>query len=78
MNSEPINNVIDYEAKNKVLEEENDKLKLQFTEVRHKVQIYYFFTYFINFSLKDVKDFLQGVYISKNNKFKTIPIKLMN
>lgn len=36
MNSEPINNVIDYEAKNKVLEEENDKLKLQFTEVRHK------------------------------------------
>lgn len=37
MNSEPLNDVIDYEARNKVLEEENDKLKLQFTEVRQKL-----------------------------------------
>ena len=37
MNSEPMNDAIDNEARNKVLEEENDKLKLQFTEVREKV-----------------------------------------
>ena len=36
MNSEPMNDAIDNEARNKVLEEENDKLKLQFTEVREK------------------------------------------
>lgn len=41
MNSEQINDAIDYEARNKVLEEENDKLKLQFTEVSENDEIYF-------------------------------------
>ncbi|CAO1401731.1 unnamed protein product, partial [Diamesa tonsa] len=39
MNSEPLNDVIDYEARNKVLEEENDKLKLQFTESQRRERL---------------------------------------